>query len=84
MRPALTAVEANGRLAAAAYLMKHAGETALVVVDDERARRPIGPITDADIARAVADGKDVNDVRVRDFMTVHPTVTSPTATVHDA
>lgn len=84
MRPALTAVEANGHLAAAAYLMKHAAETALVVVDAEQARRPIGLITDADIARAVADGRDVNEIKVRDFMTAHPTVITATATVHEA
>lgn len=35
MRPALTAVEPNGHVAAAANLMKHTGATALVVVDDE-------------------------------------------------
>ncbi len=84
MRPALTAVEANGHLAAAAYLMKHASETALVVVDDEKARRPIGLITDADITQAVADGRDVNEVRVRDFMTTNPTVIPETATVREA
>jgi CBS domain-containing protein len=84
MRPALTAVEANGHLAAAAYLMKHAGETALVVVDDEQAMRPIGLITDADIARAVADRRDVNEVRVRDLMTANPIVITATATVHEA
>ena len=60
MRPALTTVEGQAHLAAAAYLMKHAGATALVVVDDEQAKHPIGLITDADIAEAVADGRDVN------------------------
>jgi CBS domain-containing protein len=84
MRPALTTVEARGHLAAAAYLMRHAGETALVVIDDEQAMRPIGLITDADIAQAVADGKDVNEVRVHDLMTTDPTVIVATTTIHDA
>jgi CBS domain-containing protein len=84
MRPALTTVEADGHLAAAAYLMKHAGETALVVIDDAQAKRPIGLITDADIAQAVADGKDVNDVRVRDLMTADPTVIVATTSIHEA
>jgi CBS domain-containing protein len=64
--------------------MRHAGETALVVVDDEQAMRPIGIITDADIAQAVADGKDVNEVRVHDRMTTDPTVIVATTTIHEA
>lgn len=84
MRPALTTVEANAHLAAAAYLMKHAGQTALVVVDDEQARLPIGLITDADITRAVADGKDVNEVRIHDLMTTDPTVITATTSIHEA
>jgi CBS domain-containing protein len=84
VRPALTTVEASGHLAAAAYLMKHAGETALVVIDDEAARRPIGLITDADVSQAVADGKDVNTVRVYDVMTTDPTVIVATTSIHDA
>jgi CBS domain-containing protein len=84
MRPALTTVEAGGHLAAAAYLMRRAGETALVVIDDEQARRPIGIITDVDIARAVADGKDVNEVRVHDLMTTDPTVIVATTSIHEA
>lgn len=84
MRPALTTVEADGHIAAAAYLMRHSGETALVVVDDEQAMRPIGIITDADIAQAVADGKDVNQVRVRDLMTPDPTVVVAATSIHEA
>ncbi len=84
MRPALTTVEGDAHLAAAAYLMKHAGETALVVVDDEQAKRPIGLITDADISRAVADGKDVNEVRIHDLMTTDPTVIAATTSIREA
>jgi CBS domain-containing protein len=84
MRPALTTVEANAHLAAAAYLMKRAGEMALVVVDDERARRPIGLITDANITQAEADGKDVNEIRIHDLMTADPTVITATTSIHKA
>lgn len=83
MRPALTTVETNAHLAAAAYLMKHAGETALVVVD-EQARRPIGLVTDADIAQAVADQLDVNQVRIQDLMVTNPTFVTTTATIREA
>ena len=59
MRPPLTTVEQGAHVAAAAYLMKHAGATALLIRDGHT-DQPIGIITQADIARAVADGKDVN------------------------
>ena len=84
MQPALTTVEENGHLAAAAYLMKHAGVTALMVVDDEQANRPVGIITDSDITEAVADAKDVNDVRIHDLMTTQPTVIAATTSIRDA
>ena len=84
MRPALTTVEPNAHLAAAAYLMKHAHATSLVVVDDQHANRPVGLITEADIVHSVADGKDVNDVRIEDVMTTNPTVIPTTTTIRDA
>ena len=65
MRPAPATIGPRGHVAAAAYLMKHAGVTALVVVDDNQARQPVAIITEADIVQAVADGKDLNDVRIR-------------------
>ena len=84
MRPALTTVEPNDHVAAAAYLMKHHGATALVVVDSEEARRPQGLITEADIAHAVADGRNLNEVRIRDLMTTEPTVIPAATGVPDA
>lgn len=84
MRPALTSVEQDAHVAAAAYLMKHAGATALVVIDGEPTRQPVGIITEADIVRIVADGKDVNDVRIRDLMTSRPTVCLGTNSIRDA
>jgi CBS domain-containing protein len=49
MRPAATTVETEGHLAAAAYLMNHANQSALCVVDD--ADRPVALITEADLLR---------------------------------
>jgi CBS domain-containing protein len=82
MRPALTTVNPDDHVAAAAYLMKHADATALVVVDD--AQEPVGIITDADIARAVGDGLDVNQVRIHTVMTAHPAVITATTSIRDA
>ena len=59
MRPPLTTVDQNDHVAAAAYLMRHAGATALVVLDGQ-SNRPLGIITEADIVHTVADGRDVN------------------------
>jgi len=84
MRPAPATVEPRDHVAAAAYLMKHAGVTALVVVDDDHAKQPIGIVTEADIVQAVADGKDVNDVRIRALITTHPTVINATTSIQDA
>jgi CBS domain-containing protein len=83
MRPPLTTVEQNDHVAAAAYLMKHAGATAITVLDP-RTGQPAGIITEADIAHAVADGKDVNSTRIYELMTAHPTVISTTTSVRDA
>jgi predicted transcriptional regulator len=83
MRPALTTVEQQGRAAAAAYLMKHAGATALMVLD-AGTDQPVGIITEADITHAVADGKDMNSVRIYDLMTTRPTVIKTTTNIRDA
>jgi CBS domain-containing protein len=83
MRPPLTTVEQAADVAAAAYLMKHASATALRVLDAQTGQ-PIGIIIQVDIARAVADGKDVNSVRIYDLMTTRPTVITTTTSVRDA
>ena len=82
MRPPVTTVNQHDHVAAAAYLMKHAGTTALLVLDAQ-AGEPVGIITAADVARAIADGKDVNDVWVDAAMTTHPAVTTTTS-IRDA
>jgi len=84
MRPALTTVEQDAHVAAAAYLMKRAGATALVVLDDQQGQRPIGIITETDIVDAVADGKDVNDVRIRDLMTSNLIFCTAATSIRDA
>jgi len=83
MRIPLTTVEQNDHVAAAAYLMKHAGATAVTVLDP-RTSEPAGIITEADIAHAVADGKDVNTTRIYELMTASPTVINTTTSVRDA
>ena len=59
MRPPLTTANQDDHAAAAAYLMKHAGASALMVLHAHTGQ-PIGIITEKDIAHAVADGKTSN------------------------
>ena len=63
-------VNFNDHAAAAAYVMKHAGATALVVLGGQWPARPAGIITKADIAQAAAAGQDLNTVRLRDLRAV--------------
>src|SRR6266436_1289309 len=72
MQPPVRTVVQNDHVAAAAYLMKRANATALIVTQAQTGR-PIGIITDADVSRAVADGKNPNDVRIYEVMTANPT-----------
>ena len=83
MQPPVTTVERNDHVAAAAYLMKRANATALIVTQVQTGQ-PIGIVTDADVSRAVADGKNPNDVRIYELMTTNPTVVSTTASIRDA
>ena len=81
MRPLMTTVGQHDHAAAAPYLMKHAGATALMVVNAQTGQ-PVGIVTEADVAHAIADGKDVNDVWVDAVMTIRPAVTA-TTTIRD-
>jgi len=83
MRPPLTTAYANDHAAAAAYLLKHAGATALMVVDAQNGQQT-GILTEADVAHAVADGKDLNEVRIGDPITIRPTVINSVASVRNA
>jgi len=51
MRRKATTVEPNDHVAAAAYLMKHAAATALVILDLVTGQ-PVGIITETDITHA--------------------------------
>jgi CBS domain-containing protein len=82
MWPPVTTVNQHDHVAAAAYLMKHAGTTALPVLDAQ-AGEPVGIITAADVARAIADGKDVYVVWVDAAMTTRPALTTTTS-IRDA
>ena len=82
MQPTLTTINRHDHVAAAAYLMKHAGTTALMVTDAQTGQ-PAGIITQADVAHAIADGKDVNDVWVDAVMTTRPAITTTTS-IRDA
>ncbi len=83
MHPPVTTVEQNDHVGAAAYLMKRADATALIVTQAQTGE-PVGIITEADISHAVADGKNPNDVRIYQLMTVDPTVVSAAASIRDA
>ncbi len=83
MRPPVTMIEQNDHLAAAAYLMKRADATALVVTQAQTGQ-PVGIITEADISHAVADGKNPNDVRIYQQMTPRPTVVNTSTSIRDA
>jgi CBS domain-containing protein len=76
--PPVTTVGQHDHVAAAAYLMKRAGTTALLVLDAQTSQ-PAGIITEADITRAIADGKDVNDVWAGTVMTTRPAVSTTTS-----
>ncbi|SRR5581483_373401 len=83
MRPPVTTPRQNDHAAAAAYLMRHADTSALLVLDAQT-DRPIGIITEADITRAVADVKDLNEVRIRQLMTAGPAVIGPATSIREA
>ena len=84
MQPAITTVEPAARLAAAAYLMRQAGSSVLVVLKDEATRAPIGIVTDADVAHAVADGRSIEDTRVQDVLHGPPITVRPEAAIKQA
>jgi signal-transduction protein with cAMP-binding, CBS, and nucleotidyltransferase domain len=64
MRPATTTVETDAHLASVAYLMKRAGDSALVVMPEDGVGGPVAVITDAHITQAVADGRDLDETRI--------------------
>jgi len=83
MRSATTTVEPDAHVASAAWLMKRANDSALVVTSDD-GRVPIAVITDADVSQAVADGRDLNDVRINELHLSRPAVVQPGTSVAEA
>ena len=83
MRPATTTVEPDAHVASAAWLMKRANDSALVVTSDD-GRVPIAVITDADVSQAVADGRDLNDTRINQLHLRRPTAVQPGTSVAEA
>jgi CBS domain-containing protein len=83
MRRATTTAKLHDHVAAAAYLMKHAETTALVVLS-AATDRIAGIVTDTDIANVVADGKDVNRVRIEEVMKPEPAVVGRHASIEEA
>lgn len=77
MRPATTTVELRAHLASAAFLMKQGRDSALVVTADGSRSAPLGLLTDWDISQAVADGRDLEEVRVGDLLSGPPTCAAP-------
>ena len=65
---ATTTVGQYDHVAAATYLMKHAGTTALTVLDGQQSNEPIGCVTETDVAAALTQGKDLNETRIRDLI----------------
>jgi CBS domain-containing protein len=77
MRRATTTVEPGAHLAGAAYLMKHSGDTALVITTNDDEARPLAVLTDTDISQAVADGRNLEETRINDLPLRDPVVVEP-------
>jgi CBS domain-containing protein len=84
MRAPTTTVEPDSHVASAAYLMKRSHDSALVVTDDLDGHMPIAVITDADVTQAVADGRDLNDIRINQLHLSRPAVVQPGTSVAEA
>ena len=84
MRDITTTVEPDSHVASAAYLMKRTHDSALVVTADLDGHLPIAVITDADVSQAVADGRDLNEIRINQLRLGPPVVVHPGTSVAEA
>jgi CBS domain-containing protein len=84
MRPATMTVETDAHLASVAYLMKHAGDSALVVTPGDGVGGPVAVVTERHVSRAVADGRDPNEMRINQLALPRPTCVSPSMPVTEA
>jgi CBS domain-containing protein len=82
MRPPTT-IEPDAHLAAAAYLIEHSHDPALVVVTDDT-HEPVAMITDAEITRAVAHGRSLENTRVAHVGTEQPVTVQADVGAEDA
>jgi CBS domain-containing protein len=83
MRPPTTTIEPDAHLAAAAYLIKHNHDSALVVVTDDT-HEPVGMITDADITKAVAHGRSLEDTRIGQIVKGEPRTAQADVSIGEA
>lgn len=83
MRSATTTIEPDSHVASAAFLMKRAHDSALVVTSGD-GRVPIAVITDSDVSQAVADGRDLNNTRINELHLNRPAVVHPGTSVAEA
>jgi CBS domain-containing protein len=83
MRPPTTTIEPEAHLAAAAYLIKHFHDSALVVVTDDT-HEPVAMITDAEITRAVAHGRSLENTRISQVVTAKPVTVQADVVAEDA
>jgi CBS domain-containing protein len=83
MARATTTAKLRDHVAAAAYLMKREETSALVILSAATGRIA-GIVTDTDVAGVVADGKDVNEVRIGEVMKLEPAVVGRQASIQEA
>lgn len=77
-------IERSAHLAAAAYLMRHAGMPELVVVDNQASRTPLAIITSFDIVRAVSHASDPSKATVAHWQSPKLTTVRPETTLVEA
>lgn len=82
MRPPTT-IEPEAHLAAAAYLIEHSHDSALVVMPDDT-HEPVAMITDAEITGAVAQGRNLENTRIGQFVTAKPVTVQAEVLAEDA
>jgi len=81
MRPAVTTVERQAHLAAAAFMMHRAGDSAVVITAGPQNPQPVAVVTESDITATVAEGRDVNEVRIGELVGKEPVTIGPDAAV---
>ena len=81
MRPPTT-IEPEAHLAAAAYLIKHFHDSLVVVTSDSH--EPVAVITDAEITRAIAHGRSLENTRISQVVTAKPVTVQADVVPEDA